>query len=491
MNMKRFGVGPPVVAQPPAHLARADQRGNVRATENRDEQLLLASLKRVAGPGSRTPHIPPAANPDMTHTVQESGIKKWKSSFKPLDGEEQSAEDSPGQTAHGSPATLRAPEDQNMNHIDKSSESYEHSSPVCDPEPEKPKKRLNKWRSMFKSLDEQIASAEAANSTGNRNKTELYDPFDLHHSDSDPESPEQKRFPLDQVYRGCLSPAQSHNSNSWDSGRPHQRNDSVPDGSRFKDPWSSSPPAASERQELRSLSPDQTISRSYPERLTYKEERREEEEELNTPKYRSEIATRVRLSPPRLKEDYQQFTAHKMRGVDRLSPSTVETKIRKRSIIMDKNPINCELCDIELASGPELENHLDSKTHWDTMEFIQKENHFDDLVIAFLQEVMLNKCSKCSPDVDPRAIQTLQEKDHMTKVEIFHCAACRVFVSTSVASVQKHITSEEHLFNTQDSEVDRRQACLEKADSMLKQLKPELEVFLKVLNFTNCTLYRS
>lgn len=45
-------------------------------------------------------------------------------------------------------------------------------------------------------------------------------------------------------------------------------------------------------------------------------------------------------------------------------------------------------------------------------------------------------------------LAALQENDHMTKVEMFHCAACNVLVSTSAASVQTHITSQEHLFNT-------------------------------------------
>lgn len=36
----------------------------------------------------------------------------------------------------------------------------------------------------------------------------------------------------------------------------------------------------------------------------------------------------------------------------------------------------------------------------------------------------------------------------MTKVEMFHCAACDVFVSTSALSVQTHITSKDHLSKT-------------------------------------------
>lgn len=50
-----------------------------------------------------------------------------------------------------------------------------------------------------------------------------------------------------------------------------------------------------------------------------------------------------------------------------------------------RSPITCDLCDVELANGQELQDHLESKSHWDTLEHIQQENHYDDLAIAFLQ----------------------------------------------------------------------------------------------------------
>lgn len=36
----------------------------------------------------------------------------------------------------------------------------------------------------------------------------------------------------------------------------------------------------------------------------------------------------------------------------------------------------------------------------------------------------------------------------MTKVEVFHCAACSVYLSTSASVVHSHLTSQEHLSNT-------------------------------------------
>lgn len=36
----------------------------------------------------------------------------------------------------------------------------------------------------------------------------------------------------------------------------------------------------------------------------------------------------------------------------------------------------------------------------------------------------------------------------MTKVEVFHCAACNIYLSTSSSVVHSHLTSQEHLSNT-------------------------------------------
>ncbi|XP_044223775.1 DBIRD complex subunit ZNF326-like isoform X6 [Thunnus albacares] len=166
-------------------------------------------------------------------------------------------------------------------------------------------------------------------------------------------------------------------------------------------------------------------------------------------------------------------------GLEQITPSKEVTKNRSRTMIMD-NPITCDLCEVEFANGQELEDHLDSRSHWDTLEHIQQQNNYDDLAIAFLQEVMLYKSRQCSRAIEDSALQALQENDHMTKVEMFHCASCQVFISTSASSVQSHITSQEHLSNTKEFEVRQRRACLDKAETMMTELKPQFEHFLKV-----------
>lgn len=194
------------------------------------------------------------------------------------------------------------------------------------------------------------------------------------------------------------------------------------------------------------------------------------------PKHRPETATTVGLSDP----NYKQSSGFTETGRDPMTQSREEAKNPDKSTeITDKSLISCDLCEVELSNGQDLEEHLESKCHWDTLEYIQKHKKYDDMVIAFLQDVMLFKSRQCSRAIEDTALQALQEHDHMTKVEMFHCAACNAFVSTSALSVQIHITTEEHISKTKEFKVRQRRLCLEKAGTMMKELTPQFMCFAK------------
>lgn len=104
----------------------------------------------------------------------------------------------------------------------------------------------------------------------------------------------------------------------------------------------------------------------------------------------------------------------------------------------------------------------------------------------------------------------LQENDHMTKVEVFHCAVCEAFISPSSSSVRAHVVSQEHLANikvglaiyqftsalcvsrapgsqipivcdfVQRFDALQRRVCLDRAQAMMEELKPQFQHFLKV-----------
>ncbi|XP_047223488.1 uncharacterized protein LOC124869588 isoform X4 [Girardinichthys multiradiatus] len=203
------------------------------------------------------------------------------------------------------------------------------------------------------------------------------------------------------------------------------------------------------------------------------------EDGIPLPEYPREMTATLRVSPPRLKRDHQQL-GYVERGLDQEPPPPKLTRIKGENAKLNKCPITCDLCDVELSNAQELEEHLDSKSHWDTLEHIQRSSNYDDMAVAFLQEVMVYKSQHCSRAVEENAFPGLQENHHMTKVEMFHCAACKVHVSTSAAEVEAHISSLEHLSNTKEFEEQQRHSCLSKAEAMLKKLQPQFELFIKL-----------
>ncbi|XP_041847501.1 uncharacterized protein LOC121643941 [Melanotaenia boesemani] len=379
-----------------------------------------------------------------------------------------------------------------------------------------PKKEdgIAKWKSSFKPLEQGQKHKSFQDETTNSERTELYDPSNPLSSDSEPEMPQSKDHKLSppkQDNKRCqqLSPDTEHpDKRPWESSRseltsrpldrrefnagtkPLESRALIP-GHLLPERHHHSPEAeplscpgydfASKPLDQIGHSPDsydpnpstQHFPASYGGPSTNGQER------ITEPEYRKEMLHSLGASPPRLKRDYPHHSRHMETGLDQDQPSRKVPRKEGKMIKMENCPITCDLCDIMLANAEELEDHLDSRSHWDTLEHIQQSNHYDDLVIAFLQEVMMYKSQHCSRAIEDSALHALQENDHMIKVGLFHCAACKVYISTSAADVQAHITSQEHLFNTKEFEEWQRRSCLSKAETMIKELKPQLENFLK------------
>uniref|UniRef100_A0A3Q1EJP8 DBIRD complex subunit ZNF326 n=1 Tax=Acanthochromis polyacanthus TaxID=80966 RepID=A0A3Q1EJP8_9TELE len=366
-----------------------------------------------------------------------------------------------------------------------------------------------KWKSSFTPLDKKDDNSQEK-STSSSERTELYDPCSPLSSDSEPEMPKtqehhqslpnqdnksgHKHLSAGRKQRWDVpyseSASQHLNRNDFKTGTLVPENRGLSPGHRLPERQAYSPEAESFNHPgygpmsgplgQRGCSPDRLIHASSTQLspVSYGGQRTTEER-ITLPEYRREMNAAVRLSPPRLKRDYQHTLAYEETGLDQDPPSTKVARDKNESVVRDKVPITCDLCEVELANGKELEDHLDSKSHWDTLEHIQKNNNYDDLAIAFLQEVMLYKSHHCSRPIEDSALQALQENDHMTRVEMFHCAACKLFISTSAAEVQTHITSQAHLSNTKEFQQQQRLTCLGKAETMLKELKPQFEYFLK------------
>ncbi|XP_051944139.1 DBIRD complex subunit ZNF326-like [Hippocampus zosterae] len=376
-----------------------------------------------------------------------------------------------------------------------------------------------KWKSSFKLIEPENPE-EASQRQSSDERTDIYDPVD----------PPMEDFPkVNFCGISCDSPPKQDDNPEWQRSLPEQDNNldwqsspreqngdlewqrMSPDRSgrdspmwmsdrsldvhdfgpesnlgrcRLSERRSSSPDMKSTEflqygRSRRSFSPDSRSNGSSS--LRYAPPyggKRTNGEEMSMPEYRSPMIPRVRLSSPPLQQDDE------IEGPSEAEPehNTGMPRTRRqmrRSVQMDQITINCDLCDVEVSNGQELEKHLQSKIHWDTMEHIQEQNNYDDMTIAFLQDVMLYKSIKCSRAIDYSTLQALQEDDHMTKVSLFHCAACQVLVSTAAVAVQNHITSPEHLSNNKEFEAQQRRTSLATADTIMKELQPQFENFVK------------
>ncbi|XP_077579852.1 uncharacterized protein LOC144201242 [Stigmatopora nigra] len=305
---------------------------------------------------------------------------------------------------------------------------------------------LSEWKSP-KPLDQKDAEDDSLKKDSEK-RAELYEPFDKAEKASSGDGVNSRWECGDLDYR-VLPPWQREavpERHRFDTGRLAERRSYSPDRNGLG---------------RRSFSPD---TRRYSD--IYRRERCREEEIIRTDH-----------------EDYE-MEAELMREEEPEYPcrGNLSKRARRASVEMDKITINCDLCGIEVSDGRELEKHLESKSHWDTMENIQEQNNYNDMAIAFLQDVMLYKSIKSSRPVDYSLLQGLQENDHMTKVSLFNCAACQVLVSTAEAAVQNHISSPEHIANTKEFDAQRNQASLDKAEAIMKEMKPQFANFMKGFN---------
>ncbi|XP_056149004.1 uncharacterized protein LOC130123747 [Lampris incognitus] len=380
-----------------------------------------------------------------------------------------------------------------------------------------------KWKSSVTSSGDSCLSQDG-NSQDRKSsfteKFELYDPYDPGSSDSESEIPQRQggtRCRSSENYFGHsgrkrsssdIGPQDSHHWESaysgsgnishevphegWDLGcdtrhpkRPSPRDRLAERETYSTDTKSSetssygfiSRPPDQKGFESQAL-PDSVMSVLFPA-SSYRGQRTNVEERITAPEPRREMTTTAKLSPG-FQVGYNSQSGYSGTGVDQITPSSEVSRtwnISPKSK-MEKSPFICELCDVELAKMRDLDDHLESKSHWETLEHIQQHYNYNDLTIAFLQEVMY-KFRQCSKAMEESAIEALQEKDYMTKVEMLHCAACKVLVSTSVSSVQNHLNSQEHLQNKKEYGIQKRSLCLDKTEAMMKELKPQFEKFLK------------
>lgn len=155
----------------------------------------------------------------------------------------------------------------------------------------------------------------------------------------------------------------------------------------------------------------------------------------------------------------------------------------------------CSFCKFRTFEEKDIELHLESSSHQETLDHIQKQTKFDKVVMEFLHECMVNKFKKTSirkqqtnnqtevvKIIEKDVMEGVTADDHMMKVETVHCSACSVYIPALHSSVQQHLKSPDHIKGKQAYKEQIKRESVLTATSILNNpiVKARYERFVKV-----------
>ncbi|KAF6346069.1 zinc finger protein 326 [Rhinolophus ferrumequinum] len=154
----------------------------------------------------------------------------------------------------------------------------------------------------------------------------------------------------------------------------------------------------------------------------------------------------------------------------------------------------CSFCKFRTFEEKDIELHLESSSHQETLDHIQKQTKFDKVVMEFLHECMVNKFKKTSirkqqtnnqtevvKIIEKDVMEGVTADDHMMKVETVHCSACSVYIPALHSSVQQHLKSPDHIKGKQAYKEQIKRESVLTATSILNNpiVKARYERFVK------------
>ncbi|KAM3838978.1 DBIRD complex subunit ZNF326 isoform 1-T1 [Vipera latastei] len=154
----------------------------------------------------------------------------------------------------------------------------------------------------------------------------------------------------------------------------------------------------------------------------------------------------------------------------------------------------CSFCKFRTFEEKDIEAHLESAVHQETLDHIQKQTKFDKVVMEFLHECMVNKFKKtamrkqqttsqmeAAQITEKDVMEGVTADDHMMKVETVLCSACSVYVPALHSSVQQHLKSPEHAKGKQTYKEQIKRESVLTATSILNNpiVKARYERYVK------------
>ncbi|XP_062367807.1 A-kinase anchor protein 8 isoform X6 [Cinclus cinclus] len=164
---------------------------------------------------------------------------------------------------------------------------------------------------------------------------------------------------------------------------------------------------------------------------------------------------------------------------------------RLRDRAMDRIQFACSVCKFRSLEEEEIQRHLQSKFHRDTLRYIGTK--LPDKTVQFLQEYIVNRNRKIEkrrqeltdkegPKQRPDPFKGIGQEHFFKRIEAAHCLACDVLIPAQGRLLQRHLRSAEHNRSRRLAAEQFKKSSLHVAKSVLnnKHIVKMLEKYLQV-----------
>ncbi|XP_045405477.1 A-kinase anchor protein 8 [Lemur catta] len=173
---------------------------------------------------------------------------------------------------------------------------------------------------------------------------------------------------------------------------------------------------------------------------------------------------------------------------------------RMRDRAADRIQFACSVCKFRSFDDEEIQKHLQSKFHKETLRFISTK--LPDKTVEFLQEYIVNRNKKIekrrqeliekeSTKPKPDPFKGIGQEHFFKRIEAAHCLACDMLIPAQPQLLQRHLHSVDHNHNRRLAAEQFKKTSLHVAKSVLnnRHIVKMLEKYLKGEDpFTNETV---
>ncbi|XP_043442819.1 A-kinase anchor protein 8 isoform X1 [Prionailurus bengalensis] len=163
---------------------------------------------------------------------------------------------------------------------------------------------------------------------------------------------------------------------------------------------------------------------------------------------------------------------------------------RMRDRAADRIQFACSVCKFRSFEEDEIQKHLQSKFHKETLRFISTK--LPDKTVQFLQEYIVNRNKKIekrrqelmekeSTKPKPDPFKGIGQEHFFKKIEAAHCLACDMLIPAQHQLLQRHLHSVDHNHNRRLAAEQFKKTSLHVAKSVLnnRHIVKMLEKYLK------------